>query len=208
MSEKIRPICCSSPNWINLVFIAFLALGLAGPILADSSTTSSNMPVPETVGTPAQEKFVIEASAKKSKQENITGKVTRAIFTSQIIDREPADDLTEISNTTERIYFFTDLRNLEGKIITHRWEYNGEVMAEVTFKVGGGPRWRVYSSKNLLPLWTGSWTVFVMNEDEQLIHSSIFNYTQAEVKTEIIIPDSAAKNKDLTDPNQKPQGSK
>ena len=106
------------------------------------------------------------------------GSVARAIFTSQIVDREPVDTLTTIPNTQDKIYFFSDLRDLEGQIITHRWEYNKQVMAEVKFKVGG-PRWRVYSSKNLVPDWTGEWTVVVLDESGWPLKASIFEYTQA-----------------------------
>ncbi|WP_455197966.1 DUF2914 domain-containing protein [Kaarinaea lacus] len=107
------------------------------------------------------------------------GTVARAVFTSQIIDREPADSLTEMSNDTSRVYFFTDLRDLAGQIVTHQWEHDGNIMAEVKFKVGSGPRWRVYSSKNLLPSWTGEWTVTVIDENDVALNTSTFNYTKS-----------------------------
>jgi len=104
------------------------------------------------------------------------GSVARAIFTSRIDDREPVDDLATIPNAQQQVYFFSELRNLEGQIVTHRWEYQGQVMAEVKFKVGG-PRWRVYSSKNLLPEWVGQWTVLVLDESGLPLKASIFEYT-------------------------------
>ena len=146
---------------------------------ADSISATNNMPVSENQEAAVSEILADDTSSTKKSGENSQGKVARAIFTSEIIDREPADDLTEINNTTDRIYFFTDLRNLTGQIITHQWEYNDKVMAEVKFKVGGGPRWRVYSSKNLLPEWTGIWTVVVSDENGQILDTSVFNYTQA-----------------------------
>lgn len=104
------------------------------------------------------------------------GSVARAVFTSAIVDREPVDDLATVPTTQDRVYFFSDLRNLEGQIVTHRWEYNDRVMAEIKFKVGG-PRWRVYSSKNLLPEWNGQWTVIVTDENDWPIKASVFEYT-------------------------------
>lgn len=104
------------------------------------------------------------------------GSVARGIFTSGILDREPIDDLATVPNTQDRVYFFSDLRNLEGQIVTHRWEYHDKVMAEIKFKVGG-PRWRVYSSKNILPEWTGQWTVIVTDENDWPIKASVFEYT-------------------------------
>jgi hypothetical protein len=121
--------------------------------------------------------------ANMAEKNNETGKpkghVARAIFTSAIVDREPVDNLTTVSGDTNRVFFFSDLRGLAGQIVTHRWEYDGKVMAEVTFKVGNGARWRVYSSKNLLPEWTGQWTVVVSNESGQPLESSMFEYSAA-----------------------------
>lgn len=107
------------------------------------------------------------------------GSVARTAFTTRIEDREPVDNLVRVPNSVDRIYFFSDLRGLDGEIITHRWEYDGQVMAEVKFRVGGGPRWRVYSSKNLLPEWTGKWTVVVLDESGWPLKASMFEYFDA-----------------------------
>jgi len=107
------------------------------------------------------------------------GSVARSAFTSAIVDREPVDNLVRVPNSVNRIYFFSDLRGLQGEIVTHRWEYNGQVMAEVKFRVGNGPRWRVYSSKNLLPEWTGKWTVVVLDEAGWPLKASMFEYVDA-----------------------------
>ena len=114
---------------------------------------------------------------KTDVSEKQKGRVARAIFTSAIVDREPVDNLTAVSGDAQRVFFFTDLRELAGQIVTHRWEYNGKVMAEVTFKVGDGARWRVYSSKNLLPEWSGQWTVVVSNESGWPLDTSVFDYS-------------------------------
>ena len=150
----------------------------------DSMSSGSNVQPGNNPATKTQEIQAEESSDSRPSAEQSSGKVARALFTSEIVDREPANDLTTMDNTSGRIYFYTDLRNLAGQIVTHRWEYNDAVMAEVKFKVGDGPRWRVYSSKNLLPEWTGSWTVFVTDENERTLNTSVFNYTQA-AETEV-----------------------
>ena len=78
-----------------------------------------------------------------------TGEVARAQFTTAIEAREPVDKVTILSNDVNKVYFFSELRNLQGQSVTHRWLLGGKVMAEVNFNVGG-PRWRVNSSKTLL----------------------------------------------------------
>ena len=87
------------------------------------------------------------------------------------------DEINTLVNSVDRVFFFSDLRGLDGEIVTHRWEYAGEVKAEVTFKVGNGARWRVYSSKNLLPDWTGTWTVVVSTQAGEALQTSTFEYT-------------------------------
>lgn len=121
----------------------------------------------------------VDAAAPADQGEVKRGSVARTAFTTEIVDREPVDNLTSVPNSVNRIFFFSDLRGLQGQIVTHRWEYNGKVMAEIKFKVGGGPRWRVYSSKNLVPDWTGQWTVVVLDESGWPLKASIFDYTEA-----------------------------
>jgi hypothetical protein len=104
--------------------------------------------------------------------------VARAQFTTAVVDREPVDQVMELDAQADRIYFFTDLRNLQGRTITHRWEFEGKILSEVHFKVGG-PRWRVYSAKSLNPGETGKWTVFVLDESGWPLHATIFKHGEA-----------------------------
>ena len=63
---------------------------------------------------------------------------------------------------------------MQGQTATHRWEYNGEVMAEIAFEVKG-PRWRVWSSKKLPPESLGEWKVSVLNSANEVINESSLN---------------------------------
>jgi hypothetical protein len=104
--------------------------------------------------------------------------VARAVFTSEIQNREPTDTISSLSNDHNKIYFFSELTGLGGQIITHRWEYQDKTMAEIKFNVGG-PRWRVWSSKTLLPQWTGEWRVSIIDGSGNKIAEQTFNYTEA-----------------------------
>lgn len=103
--------------------------------------------------------------------------VSRAQFTSAVLDREPTDELTAIDPGAEKIFFFTELRNMDGTSITHRWSLNGAVMAEISFKVRAS-RWRVYSSKTLLPEWRGEWVVDVLDESGTVLETRTVGYSQ------------------------------
>ncbi len=99
--------------------------------------------------------------------------VARAVFTTDIVDREPVDQVVSVPPGQQSIFFFTDLRNLQGRTVRHRWEFEGQFMGEVEFQVGG-PRWRVYSKKSLNPDVTGKWTVMVLDQSGWPLHASIF----------------------------------
>lgn len=101
--------------------------------------------------------------------------VARAQFTSAIRDREPVDQLVVASPLISEVYFFTDLRHLEGRTVTHRWEYEGRVVSQVPFKVGG-PRWRVNSKKEIEPDQVGEWVVTVIDESGWPLYSEMFRY--------------------------------
>lgn len=107
-----------------------------------------------------------------------TGEVARAQFTTAIEAREPVDKVTILSNDVNKVYFFSELRNLQGQSVTHRWLLGGKVMAEVNFNVGG-PRWRVNSSKTLLPGWIGDWTVTVVDNSGIVLSEYNFQYVEA-----------------------------
>jgi hypothetical protein len=104
--------------------------------------------------------------------------VAVATFTSDIVEREPVDNITFLKNDQDRIIFFTDLRNLKGQTVTHRWERGGEILATVPFDIGGD-RWRVWSSKDLRPEWHGEWKVSVVDQNDVVIATRTFTYTDS-----------------------------
>lgn len=104
-----------------------------------------------------------------------SGSIAKSGFTTEIVDREPVSDLDSVSTDIKQIYFFTDIRNMSGNRVTHRWLHGGEIRAEVAFNVGGA-RWRVHSSKNLAPEWVGDWTVEVVDSSGSVIHKDSFVY--------------------------------
>jgi hypothetical protein len=96
-----------------------------------------------------------------------------------VADREPSDELSVVSSSLGRVYFFTELLDLGGQRVTHRWEQGGEVRAEVQFDVGG-PRWRVWSSKQIPPEWAGEWRVAVLDEAGSQLATESFSYQAPE----------------------------
>ncbi|QUX97200.1 DUF2914 domain-containing protein [Marinomonas sp. CT5] len=106
------------------------------------------------------------------------GTVARAQFSTDVVDREPIDNIGPIVKVEygeiQRVYFFTDLRNMSGSNVIHRWKLDGEDQADVGFDIGGD-RWRVWSSKRLMPGFDGKWSVDVV-QDGKVIDTRTFDY--------------------------------
>ncbi len=112
--------------------------------------------------------------------------VVRAVLTTAVREHEPVDEIDRLSSDTDELFFFTEIRDGAGRILTHRWEHAGNVIAEVPLPIGG-PRWRTYSSKKLDPSWLGPWMVSVVDEAGRVLHAVTFAYVKAEVRLEPIL---------------------
>lgn len=106
------------------------------------------------------------------------GTVARAQFSTAVIDREPIDNIGSVIKVEygeiQNVYFFTDLRDMSGTRVVHQWKLDDEYQAEVSFDIGGD-RWRVWSSKRLLPGFDGKWSVDIIQGDE-IIETHSFDY--------------------------------
>lgn len=109
---------------------------------------------------------------------NPHGEISRAVFTTEVKDREPVNQVLILDSTYNKVYFFTDLRHFEGRDVIHRWEHDGHVVSQKVFSVKG-PRWRVYSTMALDKSMTGRWTVVVTDKQGCPIKAVIFEYVAA-----------------------------
>ncbi len=104
-------------------------------------------------------------------------RVKRAQFTNGIDNREPIDRISrtlpnwDYSGGAKPIFFFTEVSGLGGRTIYHRWELNGRVVSEIPFDVKSSVRWRVFSSKNIMPTMAGRWRVSVVDDLDNVLHS-------------------------------------
>ncbi len=128
------------------------------------------------------------------------GSVVRSAFTREIDEREPTENLKNLTNESGQVKFFTELRDMSGQTAIHRWEYEGKVVAEVEFNVKG-PRWRVWSSKKLIPQWTGDWKVSVINGAGEVISEKNMSY---DVATAPVITPSVPSDSEATSATDTP----
>ena len=105
----------------------------------------------------------------------IPGVVTRSLFTRDIKNREPVDTVSMLTSDQTSIVYFTEIHDMAGQTVTHRWEYNGKIVREVPIKVGTS-RWRAYSTKILKPSWVGEWKVSVVDAAGGTLSVNTFSY--------------------------------
>ncbi|MBI4414375.1 MAG: DUF2914 domain-containing protein [candidate division NC10 bacterium] len=100
--------------------------------------------------------------------------VARDTVAAGVVDREPQDTAAVFAPTIHTVYYFTEVHGAEAPTtITHRWSYKDQVMAEVKLSVEGSP-WRTWSSKTILPEWTGTWKVEALTEAGQVLTGKTF----------------------------------
>ena len=104
------------------------------------------------------------------------GEVSRAVFTTGIDNREPVSTVDNLDSSDLRsVSFFTELVDMGGQTVTHQWTHQDRVMFEKTFEVRAN-RWRVWTSKTLIPAWSGTWTVNVLDDERTLLASKSLEY--------------------------------
>jgi hypothetical protein len=105
--------------------------------------------------------------------------IARAQFTTAVIAREPVDRVESMYPMNDEpsgtLYYFTEVVNMGGETVTHVWEYEGQVIAEVLLEIGSD-RWRTWSSKQLLPSMTGFWRVLVIDAQGNLLSTDRILY--------------------------------
>jgi hypothetical protein len=117
--------------------------------------------------------LLFNSNAKDWEHKNIS----TAVFATDVVKRMPQNIVSEIDTSVNKIFFYTNFRNLAGQNLKHRWIYNGKNMAEVEFAPKGN-RWRVYSSKNLWKGWTGVWSVEVVDSNDNILLTKSFTYNK------------------------------
>lgn len=139
----------------------------AAPVAPPEPQPAAAKPEPEPEA-PAETAAQPPAAEATSEPSAFDARVVRAQLTSGVKDREPVDRLPSpivvSDGRIDRIMFFSEVRDLAGRTVSHRWERGGHTMADVPFVIGGRA-WRMHSSKRVTPAMTGSWRVAVVDKD-------------------------------------------
>lgn len=102
--------------------------------------------------------------------------VRAAIVTTGVQDRTPVDTL-QVVNLTEdvtTVYCWSHIAGAEGETsVAHVWYHGDEEMARVELRVAS-PSWRTWSSKQIIPTWTGDWRVEIESADGEVLKTVPF----------------------------------
>lgn len=133
----------------------WLVTGLAGLVLVAGASSAQEAPgsSPETPAPPSP--------------------VFRAEVCTAVTEREPVGSATRFVADVGQLYCFTEIRGADGTSVTHAWIHEGTTRARVELPVRSA-RWRTWSSKQILPEWTGSWQVKILDADGVVLETLEF----------------------------------
>jgi hypothetical protein len=161
-----------------LILLLFTSSVFAQGLITDSYITEIEQNIElleqiieEGLGTDRDE-FMLQYYRQKLKESKASRTGTggnRVAFTTQIANKEPTNNLSEVDHSAQQLLFFTELRNLSGQTIRHRWIYNDQIVYEKAFNVGAA-RWRVWTQKTVTT-YRGTLTVQILNGAGNIIQS-------------------------------------
>jgi hypothetical protein len=100
--------------------------------------------------------------------------VAGMVVTTSVRDRMPADTLSTVPADAGRVVLWTRITGSSGQTaVEHVWYRGDEEMARVSLDVGGSD-WRTWSSKRILPSWTGRWRVEVRGPAGDVLETTRF----------------------------------
>jgi hypothetical protein len=90
--------------------------------------------------------------------------------------RMPVGESTQFLDPIDRLYCFTRIVGATDTItVRHVWYFGEEEKARVDLPVRSAS-WRTWSSKMMLPAWSGTWRVDVLGPGGEVLQSREFLY--------------------------------
>jgi len=134
-----------------------MAIILGGLLLAGTALAQEESPAVETQAVQAEAKVEIAFGTDIDRE-----------------NRELVGKSASFAAGIEKIFCLSRIQGLEAPTsVTHVWYRDGKTMARVDLNVGSG-YWRTWSSKRLLPDWTGRWEVKILDSDGRVLGSGSF----------------------------------
>jgi hypothetical protein len=113
--------------------------------------------------------LALSAQGNASAEEDGGLGVSQAVIATAVEDRVPQGGSETFSSDVGRLYAFSRITGIaEETIVRHQWFYGDRMMTEIRLPVKP-PAWRTYSSKTILPSWTGQWEVKILDKEGRVL---------------------------------------
>ena len=100
--------------------------------------------------------------------------VDGAILSTGVRDHVPVDTLSAVPADVGRLFLWTRITGAEDSTsVLHVWHRGEEEVARVELPVRS-PDWRTYSTKRILPSWTGPWRVEIRDAAGRVLQTVNF----------------------------------
>jgi len=100
--------------------------------------------------------------------------VINIVVCTSVEDRQPVGADSAFSPDVGQLYCFTKLTSRSyTSTVSHVWFYGDMQMAKVDLPINA-QTWRTWSSKKILPEWTGDWRVEVQDSSGNVISNTAF----------------------------------
>jgi hypothetical protein len=100
--------------------------------------------------------------------------IETAVVARSVEEREPVGEATSFPADVGELACLTRVAGASGETsIQHVWFHGSEELARVRLAVRGSS-WRTWSTKQILPSWTGAWKVEIQDADGNVLHTVSF----------------------------------
>lgn len=148
---------------LSLALLMICALSVVLPGRSSASLKAVGNPQPKSnPGTPADSLKQVEGL-----------KIIDAAVCRGVEERKPIESGDRFPSDVGSLSCFCRVVHGKGTKIVHAWIHDGQTRARVELEVGSNS-WRTWSTKRILPSWTGSWEVKIMTPDGVVLDSVAF----------------------------------
>ena len=163
---------------LGSVLLAMMALFyFVGSDKPQTNTSSAQLALPEQQPEtkPQPDKAITTPEQPKPDNNQF---VTRSRLTSDIKKNEPIDTLKLPLKIGKKdtlwIYYFVELKSMEGKAIYHEWWLNGNLVSRKKVNITDDP-WRTASKQLITYTTNNDWIVRVVDESRNTLTEKSFN---------------------------------
>jgi Protein of unknown function (DUF2914) len=154
----------------------FYFTGDNDPATAITDSTQSALPEQAHQAIPPQAEKPGNTSG--SVKLDVSKVVSRAQLTRDIEKNEPVDNLKLPLKIGKKetlwIYYFIELKNMQGKTVFHEWWLNGNLVSRKKVNISDDP-WRTASKQLITYTNNNDWVVRVVDESRNILTEKSFN---------------------------------